>query len=212
MTTLSALRVVKSTSKLSLSHFSYTFLCARGTGAEEMCVRFCVSRPFRRRAWALSGIVLLLGLQSVLQPSAAFAQLSTADHLAEPGFWPTRSGASRSEYVGAAQCASCHPQQVASQKKTAMAQTTVHTSASPILASHPEMNFAIGRYHYEIKTHSQQSVYSVTDGTRTLTASLLWAFGNGRVGQSYLFKNPDGKFYEAQSRGAVSVRVPSVTE
>ena len=161
-------------------------------------MRFCVSRPFRRRAWALSGIVLLLGLQSVLQPSAAFAQLSTADHLAEPGFWPTRSGASRSEYVGAAQCASCHPQQVASQKKTAMAQTTVHTSASPILASHPEMNFAIGRYHYEIKTHSQQSVYSVTDGTRTLTAPLLWAFGNGRVGQSYLFKNPDGKFYEAR--------------
>jgi hypothetical protein len=60
------------------------------------------------------------------------------------------------------------------------------------------MNFAIGRYHYEIKTDAQQSVYSVTDGTRTLTAPLLWAFGNGRVGQSYLFKKVDGKFYEAR--------------
>jgi hypothetical protein len=87
---------------------------------------------------------------------------------------------------------------VGSQKKTAMAQTAAHTGSSTILRLHPEMNFAIGRYHYEIKTDAQQSVYSVTDGMRTLTAPLLWAFGNGRVGQSYLFKKADGKFYEAR--------------
>jgi hypothetical protein len=27
---------------------------------------------------------------------------------------------------------------------------------------------------------------------------VLWAFGNGRVGQSYLFKKDDGNFYEAR--------------
>jgi len=81
---------------------------------------------------------------------------------------------------------------------TAMAQTAMHIASSDVLHSHPAMNFAIGRYHYEIKTDTQHSIYSVTDGTRTLTEALLWAFGNGRVGQSYLFKRADGKFYEAR--------------
>ncbi len=127
-----------------------------------------------------------------------FGQLSTVDHLADPGFWPTRNGVSRSDYVGSATCASCHPSQVATQKKTAMARTSMHADTSDILHSHPQMNFAVGRYHYEIKTDGQHSVYSVTDGTRTLSEILLWAFGNGRVGQSYLFKKADGKFYEAR--------------
>jgi len=79
-----------------------------------------------------------------------------------------------------------------------MAQTSMHAGSSDILHSHPQMSFAIGRYHYDIKTDAERSVYSVTDGTRTLTETLLWAFGNGRVGQSYLFKKSDGKFYEAR--------------
>ena len=139
-------------------------------------------------------LLLLVWFQAV----SLFGQLSTSDHLAEPGFWPTRNGVSRGEYVGAATCASCHPSQVASQKKTAMARTAMHPGDSEILHSHPQMNFSVGRYHYEIKTDTGQSVYSVTDGTRTLTETLLWAFGNGRVGQSYLFKKADGKFYEAR--------------
>jgi hypothetical protein len=133
----------------------------------------------------------------LLAPSL-FAQLSTVDHLTEPGFWPTRNGSSRADYVGSATCASCHPSQAASQKKSAMARTSTPVGASDILHSHRQMNFAIGRYHYDISTNDQQSVYSVTDGTRTLTETLLWAFGNGRVGQSYLFKKDDGKFYEAR--------------
>jgi len=166
-------------------------------------VRFWALRPLRDQAWISSGRFLLLGLLLVLLLSAALAQLSTADHLAEPEFWPTRPAASRSEFVGAERCASCHPQQAASQKNTAMAQTLAPTLDSPtldstLLHSHPEMRFAVGRYHYEIKTSAHQSVYSVTDGTRTLTAPLLWSFGNGHVGQSYLFKKADGKFYEAR--------------
>ena len=38
----------------------------------------------------------------------------------------------------------------------------------------------------------------LVNGTNTLTANLLWAFGVGRAGQSYLFKREDGKFYEAR--------------
>jgi Cytochrome c554 and c-prime len=127
-----------------------------------------------------------------------FAQLSTADHLAEPGFWPTQDGTSRSEYAGSATCASCHPAQMASQKNVQMAQTAMRADRSEILHSHPEMNFTIGRYHYQIKTEGQHSAYSITDGKLALKETLLWAFGTGRVGQSYLFKKNDRKFYEAR--------------
>lgn len=127
-----------------------------------------------------------------------FGQLSTLDHLAEPGFWPTQPGASRSEYVGSDACSSCHATKVASQKNTPMAQNAMRADDSEILHSHPEMKFAAGRYQYEIKTDARHSVYTVADGTHTLTATLLWAFGIGRAGQSYLFKKEDGKFYEAR--------------
>lgn len=61
------------------------------------------------------------------------------------------------------------------------------------------MAFRSGAYHYEIKTAGAQSQYTVTDGKRSLTFPLLWAFGASRVGQSYLFhKNGDEGFYEAR--------------
>jgi len=133
-----------------------------------------------------------------LAPVPLLAQLSTLDHLAEPGFWPTQPGASRSEYVGSDACAKCHAAKVSSQKNTPMAQNAMHAEDSEILHSHPELRFAIGSYHYEIKTDARHSVYTVGNGTHTLTANLLWAFGIGRAGQSYLFKREDGKFYEAR--------------
>lgn len=137
----------------------------------------------------------------LLAPSLAVpchAQLSTADHLADPGFWPTQGGTSREDYVGAQVCASCHATKVATQKTTPMAQTSMHAADAEILRQHPELHFRVGPYRYEIRTHAAQNTYTVTDGTHTQSANLLWAFGNGRVGQSYLFKKADGNFYEAR--------------
>jgi hypothetical protein len=140
-----------------------------------------------------------VGLFLILCPLLALrAQLSTTDHLAEPGFWPTQNASSRREYLGPAACAPCHATIAASQTASPMGDTALRADDAAILHSHPQMNFAIGKYHYEIKTAAAHSIYTVTDGTRTLTATLLWAFGTGRVGQSYLFKRDDGNFYEAR--------------
>jgi Cytochrome c554 and c-prime len=127
------------------------------------------------------------------------AQLSTADHLSEPGFWPTQNATSLSEFAGASACASCHSTIVFTQTTTPMGATAMHAADSDILHSRQTLNFAFDKYHYEIKTSATRNVYTVTDGTRTLTADLLWAFGTGRVGQSYLFKKDDGNFYEARA-------------
>jgi hypothetical protein len=76
--------------------------------------------------------------------------------------------------------------------------TAMRASNAEILHSYPTMKFAVGAYHYQIKTTGKQPVYTVTKANQSLTAILLWAFGTGRVGQSYLFKKADGKLYEAR--------------
>jgi hypothetical protein len=160
-------------------------------------IRLIFAGPDRQSLrWASRvGLLFLLWLQTSL---SLFGQLSTTDHLAEPGFWPTQNAVTRSDYVGSGACASCHAGKATSQKTTPMAQTAMHADDAEILRSHPQMNFAISRYRYEIKSAGKGSVYTVTDGTRSLSATLLWAFGTGRVGQSYLFKKDDGNFYEAR--------------
>ena len=137
-------------------------------------------------------------LAVVLHTVSAFGQLSTEDHLAEPGFWPTQDSPSRDNFTGSEACARCHRSKAAAQKKTPMARAAMSASLSDVLHANPLMVFGPGKYQYRIETGSSQSLYSVRAGTESLSFPLLWAFGTGRVGQSYLFKKQDASFFEAR--------------
>jgi hypothetical protein len=171
--------------------------------ASDVQCRLAVPGPMRSRKvnWKhllLIGVVLT---QSGHLP-LAFCQLSTEDHLAEPGFWPRQSHTSNEVFVGNQACAKCHANMVASQEMTPMAQTAMPASVAEILHGHPDMSFKPNQYTYRIQTSFIKgvsgSVYSVTVGTQSRSFPLLWAFGTGRVGQSYLFRKDDGQFYEAR--------------
>jgi hypothetical protein len=163
-----------------------------------LTVRLLLKRDalFRRslRACGLPGFLLAVGLHAL----SSSGQLSTADHLAEPGFWPTQDYPSRSDFAGTDACARCHGSKVASQKKTPMARAAMSSSLSDILHAHPLMVFGPGKYQYRIETGASQSRYSVSAGSESLSFPLLWAFGTGRVGQSYLFKKENADFFEAR--------------
>jgi hypothetical protein len=83
-----------------------------------------------------------------------------------------------------------------------MAQTAMPASVAEIFHLHPDLSFKPNQYNYTIRTTSthgvSESIYSLDDGKQSLSFPLLWAFGTGRVGQSYLFKKDDGQFYEAR--------------
>jgi len=130
--------------------------------------------------------------------TAAMSQLSTEDHLAEPGFWPTRDEPSREGFIGTEACATCHGTKVATQKETPMAQTLMPAAAADILRAHPLLTFRVGRFEYQIQSGPRQSAYSASDGGRTLMYPLAWAFGTGRVAQSYLFRKEDGGTFESR--------------
>jgi Cytochrome c3 len=130
-------------------------------------------------------------------PGRLWAQMATEDRLLYRGWWPRHSTPSGDEYVGPAQCAKCHPGAAATQKHTPMAGTFAAVADSSILAGHGRLTFQAGRIGYQIATSAGKSVYTVTDGTHSISAPLTWLFGDGHVGQSYLFER-DGGFYESR--------------
>jgi hypothetical protein len=131
--------------------------------------------------------LILLSIFTGFAPVLLRAQLSTYDHLTEPGWWPRREPTSSKEFVGNAACATCHATITASQKTTAMARTLMPAATAEVLHSRMDLSFRNGKYLYEIKTKGAAPELTVTEGEHTIAADLLWAFGTGRLGQSYLF-------------------------
>jgi len=162
-------------------------LSASSQGRRAVLRKIC-----RRLPWVVPATAL------AFQTMAAGGQLSTADHLAEPGFWPTQSQPSRADYAGPDACARCHAARSASQRETPMARNLVPARDAEILRTHASLTFTLGKFEYRIDTGTDQTRYSVANGDRRISYPLAWSFGTGRVAQSYLFKREEGGFYEAR--------------
>jgi cytochrome c554/c'-like protein len=142
--------------------------------------------------------VLLASGAVLAAAAAAWAQMATADRVQGPGFWPTQATASRPDFLGPAACARCHATHAQSQLATSMAHTAMRAAEAPTLRDNPALRFRSETHTYEIQTGAGQSLYSVTasDGSSS-SAPLVWAFGAGKVGQTYLFER-GGIFQEAR--------------
>lgn len=77
-----------------------------------------------------------------------------------------------------------------------MAHTSMRAAESALLKNgKPE--YQDGVFSYQIRLDKGTAFYSVTTGAETVSVPLLWAFGSGSVGQSYLFEH-DGNLFEAR--------------
>lgn len=136
----------------------------------------------------------------------AFARQSTQQHsgddshggksfMPSPEWRPTqvKSGAS---YVGNSVCAQCHDQ-AETQQATPMAQALEVAAEGKILRAHQRLKFQSGKYSYTITRQGARSIYQVTDGKDSVTVPILYAFGQGKAGQTYVF-DIDGKYYESR--------------
>ncbi|MGI8785701.1 MAG: multiheme c-type cytochrome [Acidobacteriota bacterium] len=129
----------------------------------------------------------------------AFLQLP-AQHATEkkPAVWfPNQPAPSGSSYVGHKRCAECHASEAANQARGAMAGALAPANASPVLRARPRLAMRRGPYSYQITRSRNQVVYRVSDGTRSLDAPLLWAFGEGKVGQTFVFRHA-GDYWESR--------------
>jgi len=99
--------------------------------------------------------------------------------------------------VSSAGCGKCH-EEGRTQPATDMAHALETVEQDRILSDHPLLTVTDGKYSYRIERKGDQSLYSVTDGTATMTMPIRWAMGvSSALGQTYILEK-DGKFYESR--------------
>lgn len=79
-----------------------------------------------------------------------------------------------------------------------MAHALETAEQSDILANDPLLTATYGKYSYRIERKGNQSLYSVTDGTTTVTMPIRWALGASfALVQTYILEK-DGGLYESR--------------
>jgi Cytochrome c554 and c-prime len=124
--------------------------------------------------------------------------MPTESRVKSSGWWPTKGDASRDSYVGTPVCARCHASKVATQQTNAMSHAAVRAADAEVLRQHNHLSFRLGPYREEIVTKGEKSVLTITtgDNAASLSADLLWAFGIGHMGQTYVYEK-NNSFYES---------------
>lgn len=136
--------------------------------------------------------------------------MTTEQRVLSDKWWPTQTTPQREEYVGPAVCAQCHASEAAAQVTTPMAKACVHAAESPILKTHPRMTFQLGQYAYSVIRSENGGKFSVSDGSHVVSLALGWAFGEGKIGETYVLKR-QGISYESQVSYFSALRALDVT-
>lgn len=117
--------------------------------------------------------------------------IAVLSHAQEDKFfseWRPNSETRGIRSVGNKACLDCHPKEAA-QLNTPMAQALEVAPDCKIVTARGKMTFRNGPYTYEVSRQGQSIVYSVSDGANTIVRPILYCFGQGHVGQTYLFSH-----------------------
>jgi hypothetical protein len=99
-------------------------------------------------------------------------------------------------FVGSDTCVTCHTTE-APQLETPMAHALSPERDLGVESPRPEMTFAAGRFTYRISREKDRLLYTVSDGKQSISAPLLYGFGKGVIGQTYVFTH-EGRYYETR--------------
>ena len=95
-------------------------------------------------------------------------------------------------------CATCHVKETSHFQETPMAQALQTVQDCDILRKHPRLQYREGPYNTEIKTEGARSTITVSQGPETFSVPILYALGQGKAGQTYVFEY-QGAFYESRA-------------
>jgi hypothetical protein len=78
-----------------------------------------------------------------------------------------------------------------------MGRASQPASDCDILKARPRMSFRNGRYEYRLTREGGGSVYTVSDGVSQVSEPVLFCFGQGSAGQTYIFRHR-GTYFESR--------------
>jgi hypothetical protein len=149
------------------------------------------------------------GVAKAAETQATEARL-TEDRLKDSAWWPTKGGGSSNEYVGAAECGTCHDSKFNEAQKTAMAHAAAHVREAQSIRQHNRLDFKTGSYNYQISSAGGRSVLRVSSRGASYSTDLMWAFGIGRIAQTYVYEQK-GNFYESHVSFYTALQALDVT-
>ena len=100
-------------------------------------------------------------------------------------------------YVGSAACAQCHAPLTNKRLANPMGRALAPVESCEVLKTHSLLSFRNGPYNYQIVRSGDRSLYTITNGSSSISEPILYCFGQGKVGQTYLFQH-QGVFYESR--------------
>ena len=125
-----------------------------------------------------------------------FGPFPVSGHTSGVPRWNPRRFPAGTVFIGDQACGECHKKQFASYGPSGMSMAMEPIAGSRVLSENPQLSMRVGPYTYEIKRNGKESFYSVTDGKDTISLPIAYAFGQGKMGQTYMLQH-EGKFYES---------------
>ncbi len=179
-------------------HFAGTGM-KRRAGNFQRCRRHAAAGL--AAAW-LGGMLLASGAHLRGQAAGAASKPPAGARDFSPRWRPKQGGPAGLHYVGAQVCVTCHRYE-ARELQTPMALASQPAAASPHLRRPLAASFGGDRFQFA--RAGKQVIYSVTRGGRTVSAPLLWGFGQGVLAQTFVYRS--GKnFYEGRISYYTQVR------
>jgi hypothetical protein len=77
-----------------------------------------------------------------------------------------------------------------------MAHAALRAPESDSLRQHQNLGFQVGGYQYRIRKSGGKDILTISKGGASHSAELLWAFGQGRMAQTYVYEEK-GNHYES---------------
>lgn len=145
----------------------------------------------------LAKLIVISGLLWVPFQSAGQDQSGGSNKTFDPSpDWRPTQVRSDARHLGNSACAECH-NQIATQPTTPMGEALEPGSESHILQQHPQLAFKQGPYTYSISRRGTQNIFTVTNGQDAISLPVLYAFGQGKLAQTYLLRYRD-RYYEGR--------------
>ncbi len=146
------------------------------------------------KQYSLVAVAIALSLAAfavvMFEPSEVNGQMTAVQR------WNPKRVPADTVFVGDQACGECHKKHFAGHGQSGMAMAMEPVAGSLVLNDNPKLSLRVGPYTYEIKRNGKQSTYSVTDGKDTISFPIVYAFGQGKMGQTYMLER-EGKYYES---------------
>lgn len=113
-------------------------------------------------------------------------------------------------YVGSGTCNQCHAALTAGRQANTMSRALEPVENCEILKTNPRLNFRNGSYNYQIVRDGRQSIFTISNGADSISEPVLYCFGQGKAGQTYVLQHK-GVFYESRVSYYQEIRGLDVT-